>query len=207
MAQNNSQTFYTLQVPADAASLQFVLSAGSGDADMYVRYGSQPTLNDWDCRPYRNGNEETCTISNIQAGTYHVMLVGYNAYTNTTLTGTFTQGSGESFESTTNFDIPDNNATGIESPLEVSRSGASGTINVEVEIVHTYIGDLIVDLVAPDGTTYNLHNRSGGSSNNINQTYVVDAGSAGSLGTWQLKVSDRARVDTGYIDRFKIVFP
>ena len=204
---NNSQTFYTLQVPADATSLQFVLSGGSGDADMYVRFGSPPTLSNWDCRPYRNGNEETCTISNIQAGTYHVMLVGYNAYSNTTLTGTYTQGSGESFETTTNVDIPDNNATGVVSPLEVTRSGASGTINVEVEIVHTYIGDLIVDLIAPDGTTYNLHNRSGGSSNNINQTYVVNAGSTDSLGTWQLKVRDRARIDTGYIDRYKIIFP
>jgi len=37
--------------------------------------------------------------------------------------------------------------------------------------VHTFIGNLIVTLVAPDGTTYLLHNRTGGGTDNIDQTY------------------------------------
>ena len=40
--------------------------------------------------------------------------------------------------------------------------------------MHTYIGDLVVDLVAPDGSVYNLHNRAGGSADNINPTYTVN---------------------------------
>ena len=39
-------------------------------------------------------------------------------------------------------------------------------------IVHTYIGDLKVDLVAPDGSLYNIHNRTGASTDNINKTYT-----------------------------------
>ncbi|WP_281281975.1 M14 family zinc carboxypeptidase [Aliikangiella coralliicola] len=205
---SGSETFFYLEVPAEANTLNFVLSGGSGDADLYVRYGSKPTTGTWDCRPYRNGNEETCTITNIQAGTYHVMLRGYRAYSGTSVTGTYTIGSGgEDFENTTNVNIPDNNSTGVTSSISVDRSGASGTVSVEVEIVHTYIGDLKVDLIAPDGSSYSLHNRTGGSSNNINQTYTANVGSVDSLGTWQLKVSDHARIDTGYIDRWKIIFP
>ena len=197
-----------MQVPNDATTLTFTLSGGSGDADMYVRFGEQPTLNNWDCRPYKSGNQETCSISNIQAGTYYLMLRGYNAYSGTSLTGSYTTSTvGESFENTNNVNIPDNSSSGIASTLAVSRTGNSGSITVEVEIIHTYIGDLVVELIAPDGSSYNLHNRSGGSANNINQSYNVSIGSVDSQGSWQLKVTDLAARDTGYIDRVKIIFP
>ncbi|WP_444995235.1 M14 family zinc carboxypeptidase [Aliikangiella sp. IMCC44359] len=205
--EKGTEEFYTLQVPAEATTLKFVLSGGTGDADLYVRYAEKPTQSNWECRPYKNGNEETCTINNIKAGVYHVMLRGYSAYSNTSLTGTYTTANnGDSFENTNNVDIPDNNSTGVSSSINVTRSGASGSVTVEVDIVHTYIGDLIVDLVAPDGTIKNLHNRSGGSSNNINKTYVTDFGTVESKGNWQLKVRDRANRDVGYIDRVKLTF-
>src|SRR3546814_20281447 len=54
-----------------------------------------------------------------------------------------------------------------------SGSGLAET-EVDVDITHSYIGDLRVDLVAPDGSVYKLHNRSGGSSNDIDKTYTVD---------------------------------
>ena len=76
---SGSLTYFTLAVPAGATNLSFVMSGGSGDADMYVRYGSAPTTSTYDCRPYKNGNNETCNISSVQAGTYHVMLRGYSA--------------------------------------------------------------------------------------------------------------------------------
>lgn len=85
----DSQNAYTLQVPAGASNLSFVMNGGSGDADMYVKFGSAPTTNDYDCRPYKGGNNESCDITNIQAGTYHVMIRGYNTY-NTNLTASFT---------------------------------------------------------------------------------------------------------------------
>ncbi|HCT75010.1 MAG TPA: peptidase S8, partial [Micromonosporaceae bacterium] len=70
--------------------------------------------------------------------------------------------------------IADN--TTVESSATVSgcTGNASATSSVAVAIVHTYIGDLIVSLVAPDGSVYTLHNRTGGSADNINTTYTVN---------------------------------
>jgi subtilisin-like proprotein convertase family protein len=75
---------------------------------------------------------------------------------------------------------------------------------VEVHIVHTYIGDLIVNLVAPDGSLYLLHNQTGGSADNINQTYTVNLSSEVANGTWRLRVQDAASLDTGYIDSWTL---
>lgn len=83
--------YYTLNVPAGATDLSFAINGGSGDADMYVRFGSQPTTSTYDCRPYRTGNAETCTISNVQAGTYHVMVRAYSSFSGVNLTGSFTE--------------------------------------------------------------------------------------------------------------------
>lgn len=208
----NQQLTYTMTVPAGATDLSFAISGGTGDADLYVRFGSAPTTSTYDCRPWKNGNNESCPISNVQAGTYHVMINGYSSFSGVSLVGNYTEGStgggggAASFDNTNNYNIPDNNATGITSTVNSTRSGASGSVTVEVDIVHTYIGDLIVDLIHPDGTVYNLHNRTGGSANNINNSYAVNAGSKDSAGTWSLRVRDRARQDTGYIDNFKISF-
>ena len=81
---------------------------------------------------------------------------------------------------------------------------ASASATVEVHIVHTYIGDLVVDLVAPDGSVYNLHNRSGGSADNIDRTYTVNLSSEAANGTWNLRVRDAASLDTGYIDNWTL---
>ena len=70
--------------------------------------------------------------------------------------------------------------------------------------MHTYIGDLVVDLVAPDGSVYNLHNRAGGSADNINQTYTVNLSSEAANGTWKLRVRDAAAADNGYINAWTI---
>ncbi|MEO5596498.1 MAG: PPC domain-containing protein, partial [Lysobacteraceae bacterium] len=84
---------YTMVVPAGATGLKFVMSGGTGDADMYVKFGSQPTDSVYDCRPYANGNAETCTIATAQAGTYYINLKGYAAFTGVSLTGSYTAGS------------------------------------------------------------------------------------------------------------------
>ncbi|MEE4245425.1 MAG: S8 family serine peptidase [Kangiellaceae bacterium] len=93
-ASTGNELFYTLEVPAGATDLSFVMSGGSGDADLYVRFGSKPTTAAYDCRPYRNGNSETCNISNVQAGTYHVMVRAYSSFSGVNLTGSFTEASG-----------------------------------------------------------------------------------------------------------------
>ena len=86
--------YWTINVPAGATSLQIATSGGSGDVDLYVRRGSQPTTSSWDCRPYRAGNSESCSFPSPQAGTWHVMLRGYSAFSGVTLTGSYQTGSG-----------------------------------------------------------------------------------------------------------------
>ncbi|WP_018348107.1 proprotein convertase P-domain-containing protein [Longispora albida] len=104
----------------------------------------------------------------------------------------------------TDFAINDN-AT-VSSPITISGcAGNAGTgSTVEVHIVHTYIGDLLVELVAPDGTVYTLHNRAGGSADNINQTYTVNLSGEVANGTWNLRVNDNASADTGRIDTWTL---
>ncbi|MGE4190082.1 MAG: pre-peptidase C-terminal domain-containing protein, partial [Thermoanaerobaculia bacterium] len=84
-----SEQFWTMDVPSGASNLVFQISGGSGDADMYVRFGSAPTTTTYDCRPYLNGNNETCTIPSPSTGTYHVMLRGYSAYSGVSLVGSY----------------------------------------------------------------------------------------------------------------------
>ena len=59
----------------------------------------------------------------------------------------------------------------------MSDSGTATSVSVAVNVTHTYIGDLKVDLVAPDGTTKTVHDRSGSSTDDIDQTYAPDFGS------------------------------
>jgi hypothetical protein len=93
----------------------------------------------------------------------------------------------------------------VSSSISLSCAGnASSATTVAVDIRHTYIGDLIVDLVAPDGSVYNLHNRSGSSTDNINRTYTVNASSEAAAGVWKLRVRDRASLDTGYINSWTL---
>lgn len=96
-AQGSTQ-FFTLAVPSGASGLSFALSGGTGDADMYVKFGSAPTTSSYDCRPYLNGNNETCTIATAQAGTYYVMLHGYTAFSGASLVGKYSGGSTTSAE-------------------------------------------------------------------------------------------------------------
>ncbi|WP_372762400.1 S8 family peptidase [Pseudoalteromonas sp.] len=91
---SSSETFYTMTVPSGASNVTFTMSGGTGDADLYVRAGSQPTTSTYDCRPYESGNNEVCSIDSPTAGTYHVMLRGYSAYSGVSLVGDVTAGSG-----------------------------------------------------------------------------------------------------------------
>ncbi|WP_313912611.1 proprotein convertase P-domain-containing protein [Tahibacter sp.] len=205
----NSEQTWTLAVPAGASNLTFVTSGGTGDMDLYVKFGSAPTTASYDCRPYLGGNAETCTVATAQAGTYYVMLRGYSAYTGVSLTGSYTTGGGggtQTYSSGTDFAIGDN--TTVDSPITVSgRSGnAPSNASVTVAIVHTYQGDLKVDLVAPDGTLYNIHNRTGGGTDNINKTVTLNLSSELLNGTWKLRVNDNAGGDTGRIDSWSITF-
>jgi serine protease len=200
---------YTMDVPAGATNLTFTMSGGTGDADLYVRFGSAPTDTAYDCRPYSSGNAETCTFAAPSAGTYHVRVKAYSSFSGVSLVGDYTTGGGggaQTYSNTADYTISDN-AT-VDSPITVSgRSGnAPSSTPVAVNIVHTYIGDLKVDLVAPDGSLYNIHNRTGSSTDNIIKTVNLNLSSEPLNGTWKLRVNDNANQDTGYINSWSITF-
>jgi subtilisin-like proprotein convertase family protein len=107
--------------------------------------------------------------------------------------------------------IPDNDATGVSSTVEVTMSGEVTSVRAFVDITHTYQGDLRVQLTSPSGTTVILHDRSGSSADNILGWYPDDLGPAGNLdaflgeemqGAWRLTVSDHAGWDTGTLDEW-----
>ena len=115
-------------------------------------------------------------------------------------------GGASFFENTADYTINDNST--VDSPITVSgRSGnAPSNLQVAVTIYHTYRGDLKVDLVAPDGTLYNLSNYAGGSADNLIGTYTINASSEAANGSWKLRVRDNYNGDTGYIDRWSLQF-
>ncbi len=88
-----SERIYRLIVPSGQAKLEFAISGGTGDADMYIKRGSPPTALEYDYRPYLIGNEEAETVNNPSGGDWFVMIRGYRAYAGLTLVATFGGGS------------------------------------------------------------------------------------------------------------------
>jgi serine protease len=199
---------YTMNVPAGANFLSFAISGGTGDADIYVRFGAAPTTNNYDCRPYISGNNETCNINTAQVGTYYIMVRAYSTFSGVSLTGSYSTGgsTGQVFSSTTNVNIPDNNPTGATSNIVVDRTGPSNNLRITYNIIHTYIGDLKVELIDPTGAVTVLRSNTGGSANDINEFKNINKGSTTATGTWGLRVIDSAAADTGYINSWSIEF-
>jgi subtilisin-like proprotein convertase family protein len=111
--------------------------------------------------------------------------------------------------------IPDNNATGVSSPISVIDTLTISSVSVGLNITHTYKGDLVCTLIAPDGTNVILHNRTGGSTDNVITTYDIATAPAqalsalvgkNTLGTWQMKVQDLAAADVGTLNNWSLTF-
>ena len=102
--------------------------------------------------------------------------------------------------------IPDNNATGITSNLAVTGNGTVSSLSLSLNINHTFRGDLVVTLIAPDNSTFVVSNRAGGSADNIiitNQAITAFNGKT-AAGTWRLKVQDLAAVDVGNLNSWSL---
>ncbi|MET9673245.1 S8 family serine peptidase [Streptomyces sp. NPDC006482] len=135
--------------------------------------------------------DATATLTAITGGTDPEPEPGENVFTNTN-----------------NVDISDN-GDWVASDIEVTgRTGNGPTqLKVPVDIKHTFRGDLVVVLEAPDGTDFTLKNLSQtDSADNITQTFTVNASGVAANGTWQLWVRDAYPNDTGYIDSWSLTF-
>ncbi|WP_199611158.1 M14 family zinc carboxypeptidase [Flocculibacter collagenilyticus] len=169
---------YEMQVPADATGLSFAISGGTGDADLYVKFGSAPTTGDYDCRPWRNGNNETCNIDPTQQGTYHVMIRGYAAYSGVTLVGSYSTG-GTPGDSGSNLNISVSQGYWFRHTIEVPAGTSTLTVT-------TTGGSGDADLYLRSGSapsTINYDCRSWNSSNQ--ESCVINNPAAG---TWHVGV-------------------
>ncbi|HET6856399.1 MAG TPA: M28 family metallopeptidase [Streptomyces sp.] len=115
---------------------------------------------------------------------------------------------GDSYENAADVAIPDNGAAVTSSVTIAGRTGnAPAALQVGVDVKHTWRGDVVLDLVAPDGTAYRLKNSSSNdSADNVITTYTVNASSEAANGVWKLRAQDVAAQDTGYIDSWKLTF-
>ncbi|WP_308457913.1 proprotein convertase P-domain-containing protein [Streptomyces sp. SM11] len=112
------------------------------------------------------------------------------------------------FTNSDNVNIPDYGGW-VVSDIEVTGRPGNGPaqLKVPVDIKHTFRGDLVVVLEAPDGTDFTLKNLSqSDSADNVTQTFAVDASGVAANGTWQLWVRDTYPNDTGYIDSWGLNF-
>jgi subtilisin-like proprotein convertase family protein len=112
-------------------------------------------------------------------------------------------------ESTPALAIPDNDANGISTSMNIVAAGTVRGIKVWIDITHTWIGDLRVLLTAPAGDEIVLHDRSGGGQDNLIKTYSEETLAALTTltgkpvqGTWTLRVMDLAGRDVGKLNRW-----
>ncbi len=87
--QTGSEQFYTVVVPDGADEMIVRISGGTGDCDLYVRHGAEPTTTTYDHRPYKVGNEESVVVVGPEAGIWYIMLRGFADYADLTLEVTF----------------------------------------------------------------------------------------------------------------------
>ncbi|MBN2725373.1 MAG: proprotein convertase P-domain-containing protein [Deltaproteobacteria bacterium] len=115
--------------------------------------------------------------------------------------------SGLKFSNSTSIPVTDNDPEGISSVISVSQEGFVDTLTVDVDITHTYSGDIILKLTSPDGTTEVLQEKLGGSEDDIKKSFTPSGFTGLSInGDWTLTVIDTASSDTGTLNRWSIEF-
>ncbi|MCC5031925.1 M28 family metallopeptidase [Streptomyces sp. WAC 00631] len=112
------------------------------------------------------------------------------------------------YENTEDVTIPDGTSEAVSPVAVADRPGsAPAALRIGVDIKHSYRGDLVIDLLAPDGTAYRLKDSSSwDGADDVIATYTADVSGETANGTWKLRVRDVYRQDSGYIDSWKLTF-
>ncbi len=87
---SGTMTMYKITVPSGQSNLTITTANGTGDCDLYVKFGAQPTTSSYDYRPYKSGNAESVAVTSPSAGDWYIGLNAYSTYSGVTLTATYT---------------------------------------------------------------------------------------------------------------------
>nr|WP_233262216.1 M4 family metallopeptidase [Vitiosangium sp. GDMCC 1.1324] len=192
---SGNKKYYALEVPAGKPSLSFAISGGTGDADLYVRYGAVPSSSTYDCRPYASGNAENCSFTNPQAGTWYVMVNAYSAYSGVTLKGSYDGTGGGTGTPTT--ETASGTVTKNENDPFGPYSVLAGT-TFTVTMTGTRNPDLYVRFgTAPTTSKYDCRSNTSGASETCTLTvpagqsvaHVLVRGAGSGTATYNLTVS------------------
>jgi subtilisin family serine protease/subtilisin-like proprotein convertase family protein len=143
------------------------------------------------------------TSCSTAAGIYDLTITGQSGGLVKTVHAKLTiLPAGSAFEVRNSFDtpraIPDNNPNGTTSTINAFSELSISQLSVGVDIVHPAIGELVVQLLSPSGQVVTLHDRTGGTDDNLHRFYDVPGFEGTSLsGAWRLKVIDGAGQQTG----------
>ncbi|MEI8619934.1 S8 family serine peptidase [Pseudoalteromonas sp. B129b] len=109
------------------------------------------------------------------------------------------------YSSNTSVDIPDNSPVGTVSVINVPDDLTVFGTTADVDISHTYSGDLVVKLVSAQGTQVTLQSNVGGSNDDIVRSFTSESFNGEvATGDWTLQVEDTAAADTGTINGWSL---
>jgi hypothetical protein len=113
-------------------------------------------------------------------------------------------GDTRTYESTTPVAIPDDDPAGITSVIVVPDAVTPRTVTVELDVTHTYAGDLRITL-SHGGTEAVLWDRAGGANDDVRQSFPLDAfAGRPAAGDWTLLIVDDAARDVGTLNRWTL---
>ncbi len=152
-------------MPTGQTSLEIKIWGGSGDCDLYVKHGSQPTTTSYDYRPYLNGNNETVTVTSPSSGDWYIMLRGYAAFSGLSLQATYTGGGGGGGSMTETESNGSMSSADIISgtPTTVTAYMGSSSDKDYFRLTLPAGKTVVVDMAVPSGKDYDikLYNSSG----------------------------------------------
>ncbi len=134
------QFAFKIVPPEGSSDLLLTIGGGSGDADIYLSAGSEPSLTAYDCRPWLPGNDEHCSVTGALVGTYHGMVHGYSAYSGVTLTATWNEPSEPPANEPPQAIIYTSTLKG-PAPLEVEFDSSGSSDDKGIESRHWVLGD------------------------------------------------------------------
>ncbi|MBS3796815.1 S8 family serine peptidase [Pseudoalteromonas sp. BDTF-M6] len=191
---------YKMAVPSGASNLVFDMSGGSGDADLYVKFGSKPTASSYDCRPYSGGNDESCSFASPQTGTYYVTVLGYSSFSGVSLVGNYDGGGTPNTPPTSDFSYTCTDLScDFDASLSADSDGSISSYSWSFGDGTSASGQVASHSYSADGS-YNVTltvTDNDGASDSSSQVVTVTGGASSDI---TLQASGYASRGTRYVD-------